>query len=381
MKNTKANPPIKRVALLVRPRSPQLKQKVEEILDILSASGIQAFIESQNGEVLGLPSKYKLESIDEILGVQDIADSPQEKSTQTPPKESTEKSSHKPDQNPKSAKQSKSSNDFCATSRERTLSSTFSPKVDAIISIGGDGTLISAVHKSVGSGLPIFGINMGHLGFLTAINPSELESFAKDLAQGNYVLDSHKLLEGKIVRPNGEVSQPFYALNEILITKKDISGMIHIDAMIEGEFCNSYRADGLIIATPTGSSAYNISAGGSVVHPRCQVLLLTPVCAHSLTQRPMVISDEWELAFRIHSTHISPSKDSAKLIKTGIKTLQNQDIEDIEGMIMIDGQQCASFKKGEVLEVRASTQVNLIQHPNRSYFAILREKFGLGSRI
>ena len=377
MKNTpqKANPPIKRVALLVRPRSPQLKQKVEDILDTLSASGIQALIERENGEILGLSSKYELASMGEILGVQDFAKPSQQaqKSTQKSSRESTEKPPHKPAKNPKS--------DFCADFPAHSLSSTFLPKVDALISIGGDGTLISAVHKSVGSRLPIFGINMGHLGFLTAINPSELESFAKDLAQGDYVLDSHKLLEGRIVRPNGEISQPFYALNEILITKKDISGMIHIDAMIEGEFCNSYRADGLIIATPTGSSAYNISAGGSVVHPRCQVLLLTPVCAHSLTQRPMVISDEWELAFRIHSTHISPSKDSAKLIKTGIKTLQNQDIEDIEGMIMIDGQQCASFKKGEVLEVRASTQVNLIQHPNRSYFAILREKFGLGSRI
>lgn len=374
MKNTKANPPIKRVALLVRPRSPQLKQKVEDILETLSASGIEALIERENGEILGLSSKYKLESISEILGAQDFAKPLQEaqKYTQKSTRESTEKSPHNP-KKPKS--------DFCAPFPTHSPLSTFSPKVDALISIGGDGTLISAVHKSVGSHLPIFGINMGHLGFLTAINPSELESFAKDLAQGNYVLDSHKLLEGRIVRPNGEISQPFYALNEILITKKDISGMIHIDAMIEGEFCNSYRADGLIIATPTGSSAYNISAGGSVVHPRCQVLLLTPVCAHSLTQRPMVISDEWELAFRIHSTHISPSKDSAKLIKTGIKTLQNQDIEDIEGMIMIDGQQCASFKKGEVLEVRASTQVNLIQHPNRSYFAILREKFGLGSRI
>lgn len=373
MRNTphKTNPPIKRVALLVRPHSPQLKQKVEDILDTLSANGIEALIERENGKVLGLSSKYELASISEILGAQDLANPSQQ--AHKPTRESTEKSPHNPAKNPKT--------DFCADFPSHSLSSTFLPKVDALISIGGDGTLISAVHKSVGSRLPIFGINMGHLGFLTAINPSELESFAKDLAQGNYVLDSHKLLEGRIVRPNGEISQPFYALNEILITKKDISGMIHIDAMIEGEFCNSYRADGLIIATPTGSSAYNISAGGSVVHPRCQVLLLTPVCAHSLTQRPMVISDEWELAFRIHSTHISPSKDSAKLIKTGIKTLQNQDIEDIEGMIMIDGQQCASFKKGEVLEVRASTQVNLIQHPNRSYFAILREKFGLGSRI
>lgn len=336
--------PIKSVALIVRPHSPQLKQKVEEILEVLSSNGIKAVVESTNGEILGLSKKYKLQSIEEILGLN---------------------------------KAQKESNKQNAKHKNAIKTSNFSPKVDALISIGGDGTLISAVHKSVGSGLPIFGINMGHLGFLTAINPSELESFVKDLTQGKYVLDSHILLEGRILRKDGSTSKPFYALNEILITKKDISGMIHIDAMIEGEFCNSYRADGLIIATPTGSSAYNISAGGSVVHPQCRVLLLTPVCAHSLTQRPMVISDEWELEFRIHNNRVHYPKDSAKLIKA----LKHENIQDIEGMIMIDGQQCASFKKDEVLKVVASTQVNLVQHPKRSYFAVLREKFGLGTRI
>ena len=341
--------PIKSVALLVRPHSPQLKDKVIKILEIFSKSGIDAIVESENGKILGLPTTYRLEGIEKILGVKSI-------------KECAKKN------NPKATK---------SAQKTPVSAQRFSPKIDALVSIGGDGTLISAVHKSAGSGLPIFGINMGHLGFLTAINPSELEGFANDLAQGKYVLEKHRLLEGQIRHSHCKTSSPFYALNEILITKKDISGMIHIDAMIEGEFCNSYRADGLIIATPTGSSAYNISAGGSVVHPQCQVLLLTPVCAHSLTQRPMVISDKWGLEFRIHSTHISPSKDSAKLVKS----LNAGDTNDIEGMIMIDGQQCASFKKGEVLEVKASTQIELIQHPKRSYFAVLREKFGLGARI
>ncbi|MGX3044941.1 NAD(+)/NADH kinase [Helicobacter sp. T3_23-1056] len=346
--------PIKSVALLVRPHSPQLKDKVIEILEIFSKNGIEVVVESENGKILGLPKEYRLEGIEKILGVKSISECAK-KSNAKATKSTATKSAQK---SPVSAQR-------------------FAPKIDALVSIGGDGTLISAVHKSAGSGLPIFGINMGHLGFLTAINPSELEGFANDLARGKYVLEKHRLLEGQIRDSKGKVSSPFYALNEILITKKDISGMIHIDAMIEGEFCNSYRADGLIIATPTGSSAYNISAGGSVVHPQCQVLLLTPVCAHSLTQRPMVISDKWGLEFRIHSTHISPSKDSAKLVKS----LNAGDIHDIEGMIMIDGQQCASFKKGEVLEVKASTQIELIQHPKRSYFAVLREKFGLGARI
>ena len=277
-------------------------------------------------------------------------------------------------------------------------------RAQAMVSLGGDGTLISAVHKSLGSDLPVLGINMGRLGFLTAIKPTELEDFIPLLLSGEYILDAHQMLEGELcadaaldetesksaesknykpqkadskkidsavlesslVESSGCVptkelcttklpatkprAQKFYVLNEVLITKKDISGMVKIYAKVDDEAFNAYYADGLIIATPTGSSAYNISAGGSVVHPACRVMLLTPVCAHSLTQRPMVISDDFVLRFEV----------------------------DEDAMIMLDGQERVEFGKNDVLVVRKGRGVNLIQHPKRSYFAVMKEKFSWG---
>ena len=162
---------------------------------------------------------------------------------------------------------------------------------------------------------------------------------------------SHKL-PAFSQKANANTNTPFYVLNEILITKKAISGMTKIYATINNEHFHTYRADGLIIATPTGSSAYNISAGGSLVHPQCRVILLTPVCAHSLTQRPMIVSDDFCL-------HFSVEEDS---------------------VIMLDGQDRIDFRKGDTLIVRGSFPIQLIQHPKRSYFAVLEEKFGLGGK-
>ncbi|ETD27891.1 NAD(+)/NADH kinase [Helicobacter canis] len=323
-------------------------------------------------------------------------------------------------------------------------------RAQALVSLGGDGTLISAVRKSLGLGLPVLGINMGRLGFLTAIKPSELEEFVPLLKSGGYVIDSHHLLQGLLMdsqedsalgeqfdkienfvkgtdRESANLPQNFqnlqsptaiprileekkgaeceksassslrdtaeavarqsthnaqkskkvdsmdchdlpsksrndrkldssenifYVLNEILITKKDISGMTKIYATINNEHFHTYRADGLIIATPTGSSAYNISAGGSLVHPQCRVILLTPVCAHSLTQRPMIVSDNFCLQFSVEE----------------------------DSVIMLDGQERIDFRKGDTLFVQGSFPIQLIQHPKRSYFAVLEEKFGLGGK-
>ncbi len=280
------NRPIQKVAIIVRPNSKGLKNACLEIFEIFKQHHIDVYLEQDSAKMLGLEGI----EFDKILS-----------------------------------------------------------KVQAIVSIGGDGTLIAAVRKSVGSGLPIFGINMGRLGFLTAIKPNELESFIPMFLDGSYVLDSHSLLEASFAH---NPTQKFYALNEILITKKDVFGMVKIFAKIDGESFNTYRADGLIIATPTGSSAYNISAGGSVVHPNCKSILLTPVCPHSLTQRPMVVSDDLHLEFELEE----------------------------DGEIMIDGQDREAFKKGDMLRICQNQYTSLIQHPNRSYFAVLKEKFSWGGQ-
>ena len=166
------------------------------------------------------------------------------------------------------------------------------------------------------------------------------------------IKDLSREAESTSEQPAQETPSPFYVLNEILITKKDISGMTKIYATINNEHFHTYRADGLIIATPTGSSAYNISAGGSLVHPQCRVILLTPVCAHSLTQRPMIVSDNFCLQFSVEE----------------------------DSVIMLDGQEHIDFRKGDTLFVQGSFPIQLIQHPKRSYFAVLEEKFGLGGK-
>ncbi|WP_181814300.1 NAD(+)/NADH kinase, partial [Helicobacter canis] len=151
--------------------------------------------------------------------------------------------------------------------------------------------------------------------------------------RGDEIHDSSPKAESTSKKPTPNTHSPFYVLNEILITKKAISGMTKIYATINNEHFHTYRADGLIIATPTGSSAYNISAGGSLVHPQCRVILLTPVCAHSLTQRPMIVSDDFCL-------HFSVEEDS---------------------VIMLDGQDRIDFRKGDTLIVRGSFPIQLIQ--------------------
>ena len=228
-----------------------------------------------------------------------------------------------------------------------------------MVSIGGDGTLISLIRHSIDFNKPIFGVNMGRVGFLTSIQINELSDFLSKLKRGDFALYSHLLLKGEIIgesnstNPNAPQNpQTLRCVNEFLITKQNISGMISIEAKINGKYFNTYRADGLIIGTPTGSSAYNISAGGPIVYPYNRNILLTPVCAHSLTQKPLILNDEFSLEFAV-------SEGRAKII--------------IDGQDIIDFLQGAKFCVS-ILDKNA----HLIYDKARDYFAVLREKFGWG---
>ncbi|WP_104697156.1 MULTISPECIES: NAD(+)/NADH kinase [unclassified Helicobacter] len=219
-------------------------------------------------------------------------------------------------------------------------------KVDAIASVGGDGTLLSLIRKSYGNSIPIFGINTGKLGFLTAINPFEVENFANSLARGTYILEEHMMLEAQINH------QKFFAINEFLISKNNlVSGILKIDAYMNNEIFNTYKGDSLIIATPTGSTAYNISAGGSIVYPLCQNILLTPVAAHTLTQRPMVLDSTFILNFKLNT----------------------------QGFLVIDGQENILVEsKDTIIIQKAQKSAILIQPFKRNYFKVLKEKFQWG---
>ena len=152
-------------------------------------------------------------------------------------------------------------------------------KVDFLISVGGDGTLLSVVRKSFKFDKPVLGINLGTLGFLTDISMDQLPNFIKDLKQNIYKIDNRMMVEGSVNL------NKFVAFNDIVISRKSISSMIKIEGKIDGKHFNSYYGDGIIISTPTGSTAYNLSVGGPIVYPLTEAFIVTPVAPHSLTQR------------------------------------------------------------------------------------------------
>lgn len=221
-----------------------------------------------------------------------------------------------------------------------------------LFSIGGDGTLLSVARRSYGYGVPILGIHSGRLGYLTVAMPSEMDSIIPRLKLGDYTTREHLMLEGYVEEsPTLETIQPLFALNEFFLSRPSFSGMLELEAYIDGMLFNYYRLDGLLVATPTGSSAYNVSAGGSLVYPYCRNILLTPICAHSLSQRPLILNDEFCLAFRFKTA----------------------------GSLICDGQHRISIPQGSLICIKAARHSALLTElePN-FYFTRLKDKFGWG---
>ena len=218
-------------------------------------------------------------------------------------------------------------------------------KVDLLVSLGGDGTLLGLVRRSYGFDKPVLGINAGNLGFLADVPIDCVEDMVKRLLIGNYRIDERMMIEGYIEK-DGKRDE-FYAFNDVVITRPTIAHMIKVDAFIDNDWFNSYRGDGLIISTPTGSTAYNLSLGGPIVYPLSKVFIMTPIAPHSLTQRPLVVP----IDFTINLT--SPDKL----------------------VIMIDGQDDYIFSSGDKLVIKGATMsAKLLHKKEHSYFKVLREK-------
>lgn len=169
--------------------------------------------------------------------------------------------------------------------------------IDFVLSVGGDGTLLDTVTLVRDSGIPVIGINMGRLGFLASIAKTEIKNAVESLVRGHYTLDKRSLirLESDKVLFDGVN----YALNDVTIHKKDTSSMIIIHTYLNGEFLNSYWADGLIVATPTGSTGYSLSCGGPIIYPNSENFVITPISPHNLNVRPIVLSDNQVITFEI----------------------------------------------------------------------------------
>lgn len=182
--------------------------------------------------------------------------------------------------------------------------------VSFIFSVGGDGTLLKSFMMAQKSSLPLVGINSGRLGFLSDISREEIEKALDDIIAGNIIIDERTVLELEVV--DGTHSDFYYALNEITVTKLDSSSMISIHAYVNGEFLNTYWADGLIVATPTGSTAYSLSVGGPIITPDSQNFVISPIAPHHLTVRPIVVPDHHSITLSVEGRglHFLTSVDS-----------------------------------------------------------------------
>ena len=221
---------------------------------------------------------------------------------------------------------------------------------DALVTLGGDGTLISTVRRSFKYDIPIFGVYAGSLGFLADINLDELDEFVSNLVAGNYRVDERSILEVQFVQNKKEVT--LYAFNDIVVTRPSVSNMIHVETLVDSKAFNTYYGDGVIVSTPTGSTAYNLSAGGPVLFPLTNVFALTPICPHSLTQRPVVLPGEF-------SIEMKTPKDRA--------------------LVIIDGQDKHELEAGESIHIQlAKKKVKLIHREAFNYFDVLKEKLHWG---
>jgi len=231
-------------------------------------------------------------------------------------------------------------------------------KSDILVSIGGDGTLISLSRKSYHYQKPLLGINAGNLGFLTDINLDEIESFIDKLMVGNYRIDDRMVLEVELTSKTN--SKKLIAFNDIVLSRPTIEGMVTIDAFATSNMAkvtkhhlNTYYGDGLIISTPTGSTAYNLSAGGPIVFPLTQALILTPICPHSLTERPIVLPADFEVEFKTEN----------------------------ETIVVVDGQDTYNLKSFDSIKIKIATKgIKMVHRIERNYFNILKQKLHWGSK-
>lgn len=231
-------------------------------------------------------------------------------------------------------------------------------RVDMVLVLGGDGTLIGMADRiaEAGTGTPILGVNFGSLGFLTEVTLPELHRSLESALSGHAYLESRMMLQACVTN-GGETLSRSVALNDAVVTKTARSRMIDLSVHVGDEFVTRVRADGLIVATPTGSTAYNLSAGGPIVRPDVDAMLVTPIAPHTLTNRPIVIPGG-------STVRVQPNVD-----------------ERDEIVFTLDGQSTFLLHAGdEVLVSRASQPLRLIRPTTRSYFEVLRTKLKWGER-
>jgi NAD+ kinase len=236
---------------------------------------------------------------------------------------------------------------------EKVEAEKFQSQADLIVVLGGDGTMISTARLTGDKEVPVLGINYGSLGYLTEFRIEEMFPALEKILEGDYQIDPRVMLDVEHLR-DGEKLASGRVLNDVVINKAALARIIEIEVELNDLFVNSFRADGLIVSTPTGSTAYNLSAGGPILFPSMNAVVLTPICPFTLTNRPIVVPDADEIKIKLKN--------------------------EIEGVVLtLDGQIGHQIKAGDRVSIRKSaTTFNLVKPSNRNYFDVLRNKLKWG---
>jgi len=227
--------------------------------------------------------------------------------------------------------------------------------VDLLLVLGGDGTILSVVKTMEKFNTKIFGINFGNLGFMSEIPPFEISKTLAKIFSGNYTIDKRLMLSVEIIR-NGKCIKKFHALNEAVISQGSLARLINLRTTVNNKKLTTYHADGLIIATPTGSTAYSLSAGGPIVYPTLSTIIITPICPHSFTQKPIVI----------------PAEKKVEVIVESKKKQVN---------LSIDGQESLALEHDDIIRIKRDGEAHFVRLPTESFFKTLREKLDWGRKL
>lgn len=220
---------------------------------------------------------------------------------------------------------------------------------DLLISIGGDGTILRAATLVRNSGIPILGINAGRLGFLASVQKENINDFLQLVLDKNYTISKRSLLSVTVDPENAEINEINFAMNEVTVSRKETTSMITIETYLNGEYLNSYWADGLIISTPTGSTGYSMSCGGPILTPDVSSFVITPLAPHNLTARPLVIPDNTEVKLKV----IGRDKQYLVSLDSRVTTIGNESILTIK---------------------KTDFEINMVEIPNETFLMTLRKK-------
>lgn len=245
--------------------------------------------------------------------------------------------------------------EFCAEYEVAEREDLAARRPDFVVVLGGDGTLLSCARIVAEAGIPILGVNLGSLGFLTEIKQGEIAQALTDVDAGRYELSLRSMIHCQVQR-KGRCVAGYHALNDIVMNQRAVARITEFEVRVNGTFVSNYMADGLIVSTPTGSTAYSLAAGGPILAPDVPGFVITPVASHALTNRPLVVQDTALIEIRVMVTRE-------------------------QAYLTVDGQQGLPLEVGDIVECRKSEfNVKLFRLPQRTFFEVLRNKLKWGER-